>query len=242
MKRHDDERDTSGLPFYRTLCFIGATLLVYVGFLAVSERLSPDYSSLASVILPNAWLLASSLLFLGSYLVGLRALGSHRPRTWVVSFILILAAFVCGIGRENEAMTFFAEAGLGGDAIVPLFVVVLVPLAEELFFRGALLAFFSRHFGKVPAVIMVSLLFGILHVRSDMVVTMMLFSIALCITVLLSGNLIWAIVIHVAWNAFSAMNDWAGPDAWMYLFVAAVATVAAVLLVGSIGRAKSGSR
>jgi hypothetical protein len=89
---------------------------------------------------------------------------------------------------------------------------------------------------------MVSLLFGVLHVRSDMVVTMMLFSIALCAVVLLSGNLIWAIVIHVAWNVFSAMNDWAGPDAWMYLFLAAVATVAAVLLVGSIGRVRSGSR
>lgn len=131
--------------------------------------------------------------------------------------------------------TWGAIAGIGGSCI--MFVIVLamgarfgeptfekIPLLiaacfgwaliEEIIFRGALLALFVRLMPKVPAIIVVSILFALAHVDRDAIGLFSLSIAGVCYGLIyLEYRSLWAVVgIHFGWNAVLAMM--AGFSVW----------------------------
>jgi membrane protease YdiL (CAAX protease family) len=109
-------------------------------------------------------------------------------------------------------------------------VVFLVPVAEETFFRGALLLSLRRQLGAVGATLVVSILFGLLHHGQGQLPTMLVASLALCAITLLTRTLLWAVLLHGTWNALTMVVRMP-PMAERFLVTGAV-TALVLALVG----------
>ncbi len=100
-----------------------------------------------------------------------------------------------------------APGSSGGLSIMQsLHLFLLVPLAEELYFRGILLVHLRRLLSTTNAVVVCSLLFALLHLTFGALVVAGVISLFACILVLKSGALACAVQLHVTWNAVSQIN------------------------------------
>lgn len=81
--------------------------------------------------------------------------------------------------------------------------ILLVPVAEEVFFRGGLLQSLRGLFGATGATLLVSLSFGLLHHDQGQLWTMLVASLVLCALTLHTRTLLWAILLHGTWNALT---------------------------------------
>jgi len=78
-----------------------------------------------------------------------------------------------------------------------------VPVAEEAYFRGFLLHALRRPFGRVGALVLSTALFAFLHFPQGNALTMAALGLAAGAAALLTGSLLGAVAIHMAWNAAS---------------------------------------
>ncbi len=112
-----------------------------------------------------------------------------------------------------------------------LALVLLVPVAEELYFRGILLERLAASFGPVTAVGAVGPLFGLLHWPQGLLLPMTVLSIVLCAVALATRSVLWAVTLHVGWNAAAVVRSLPrGPERWAIAGAAAGAIVIVSLL------------
>ncbi|MEI6807794.1 MAG: type II CAAX endopeptidase family protein [bacterium] len=78
--------------------------------------------------------------------------------------------------------------------------VIIVPAVEELVFRGIALPAAARRLGFLPAAIMVSLVFAILHVEVSTYAPLFILSLALCIAYAHSGSMLVPFAMHATFN------------------------------------------
>lgn len=110
-----------------------------------------------------------------------------------------------------------------------LIIIGLVPLAEELFFRGLVLDKIKSTTGSgIAGVFFVSVLFGACHLPQGMTVAtaMALLSAVLSVVTLTTSSLLWPVLIHMCWNALAVLKDI--PPGGDRFIVAGVTTVAAI--------------
>jgi membrane protease YdiL (CAAX protease family) len=81
--------------------------------------------------------------------------------------------------------------------------VVLVPLAEEFYFRGLLLEHLRAGFGSIPAVLLCTVLFALLHQPSGGMLGAAVLSLVACVLAVETSALGYAIQLHVAWNGLA---------------------------------------
>jgi membrane protease YdiL (CAAX protease family) len=86
-----------------------------------------------------------------------------------------------------------------------LLLVLVVPIAEELYFRGLLLARLRELLGDLGAAVAVSLLFGFLHLAQSSHLEMAALSLGLCFLTIWAGTVAWAVLGHVAWNGAAVL-------------------------------------
>ena len=79
-----------------------------------------------------------------------------------------------------------------------LFLILIGPFIEELFFRGLLLASWASRWGPTRAVIFSSLLFAVLHLE---ILGSFIFGVVVSLTFLKTGRLWLPFIIHVTNNA-----------------------------------------
>ncbi len=93
------------------------------------------------------------------------------------------------------------------DGYTPGVSLLFVPLYEELIFRGILLKFFEKSYGAIKALVFVSILFGLWHLKnifwleqdalvSQIVYTSLFFSPITCWITLKTRSLWFAVMIH----------------------------------------------
>ncbi len=108
----------------------------------------------------------------------------------------------------------WVELQLTGKVLVVISAVVLAPLAEELFFRGVVQSMLRRYFGKPwPAVIVTSVIFGLLHYKTPQnVPALILFGAVLGYIYERSGRLYPAILTHALFNALPFVALLSSPE------------------------------
>jgi len=116
--------------------------------------------------------------------------------------------------------------------IQALNLLVLVPVAEEFFFRGLLLDHLRRGSTTRQAVWICSFLFAVLHIPSGGVLSAGVLSLLACALVVKTGALASAIQLHVAWNALSQILC-LGDSSLRWNWAIAAAVCIALLAVGS---------
>lgn len=79
--------------------------------------------------------------------------------------------------------------------------VVLAPAFEEIFFRGIAMPLLAKRWGMVPAVLLVSLGFAVIHFHVPSVVPLFLIAAAFSIGYIYSGSIAVPIVMHGVFNA-----------------------------------------
>jgi membrane protease YdiL (CAAX protease family) len=170
------------------------------------------FGYLVGLALPRGWpllILPSLELLLGGWLFwrwrrpAWRLAGAGRHALVVGGVTAALSAGLLAVAallpwRATVGQASLIEAGA---------LVLLVPLAEELYFRGLLFGHLVQTVGRLVAALLSSALFGLLHLPQGTAPVMAGLSALLCLAVLLSGgSLLWAVGLHSSWNAASVLR------------------------------------
>jgi membrane protease YdiL (CAAX protease family) len=196
-------RISSGRAMVEIL-FLGFTLVVYI---LILQLVGPGDSLLSfwcRMSVPNIWLLGMALLWLRRHPREPSYLGKAKWSRWlsgILAFLIILLIILSLIAPGGYAIEILSLN------LQSLFLIILVPFAEEFYFRGLLLDHLVRNVGRIPAVILVSGLFGFLHLLQGLFWPMAILSVFLCILALVRRDLLGAIALHSGWNAFAIVID-----------------------------------
>jgi len=119
-----------------------------------------------------------------------------------------------------------------GIALQALLVATLVPLAEEAFFRGALLRVFPG--SRVAAIGISSVLFGALHLQLGVVAAMVgaCAGALLCVLSLRTGSLAAPMTIHLVYNGLATSYREGQPA----LLVCSALVIAGLAALGAVVR------
>lgn len=157
------------------------------------------------LLCPNLWLLGwTAILWRLGRPWSLQLFGGGRRTGWMLALLGLAAAL-------EVAFALWWPEGGGNPGIrargAVAALVVLVPLAEELFFRGLLLGELRRRWGSLAAVLLVTAVFAAMHVPMGQQVPMGVLALVFCVITLASGSVLWAIGLHAAWNALAVTKS-----------------------------------
>ena len=147
-------------------------------------------------------------------------LGLHGLPTWtdlllapcgyivfmIVAMLLIaiMQALPLGIDWEQAQELGYDVISSTSDRLMAfLALVIFAPVAEELVFRGWLYAKLRAHLKAVPAILIVSALFGLMHGQWNVGITVGVMSIAMCVMRELTGTIYAGILIHMIKNGLA---------------------------------------
>lgn len=135
----------------------------------------------------------------------------------------------------------------GGWSFVVIFagLCVLVPIAEEMAFRGMIQQIFTRNMGGVAGFVMAGLVFGAVHLNAHLLISICFFGVFLSFIYYATGNLSYTIIAHALFNTtallqltFSGTSEAA--ELPFYLQDVRIFVVSAVLLVFFLFKIKQG--
>lgn len=152
----------------------------------------------------------SSLLLLALglwYRRGLRVrVRFFQPRQDGRAFPVLFALVLVSLLLTSPHIPFWPQFGRSPPLLQVLHLLVLVPLSEELYFRGLLLDHLRRGLSPTQAVLLCSLLFGLLHLPVGAGIMAATLSVLACLLVFKSEALVYAFQLHVAWNGLSQIH------------------------------------
>ena len=206
-----------------SLAFLGggvALTLPLLVLIAQSPRLaSPGgalwLAALQSLVLlivfgVMTWLVGGRILRLGADDFGVRPAGRGFGRfSWAFGIGALLAALAMGIAVIAGRATWHRDGGALSSWLLSVLATgaVLLPaaLAEELMFRGVPMIALSRAFGRAPAIVGLSLLFGLVHLSNPGVTGLAVANIAIAgvflgLAFFTPGGLWTATGAHLGWN------------------------------------------
>ncbi len=193
---------------------VPAGALVALGLSMASLPWLASRGEWALLTLPSLWLLGwTALLWRLGGPWELRLFRAERRGAAMLAILALAAAGVLAFAllwpRGQGAVD--ADRVLRGLALQ-----ALVPVAEELFFRGVLLADLRRRWGGFGAALLVSTIFAAMHAPMGQHLPMAVLSLVLCGLTLWSGSVLWAIGLHIAWNSLAVLKllppDGRGPN------------------------------
>jgi len=137
----------------------------------------------------------------------------------VVTYPLILAtqALVQHFtGRTDDSQMivryFLEHPDLKHRGAVILMAVVVAPVAEEIIFRGYFYGVIRRYGGRIPAILISSLLFAAIHLHLPSFPGLFLLAVILCFLYERTGSLWGNITMHAAFNTSSIVSMLLWPE------------------------------
>jgi len=129
----------------------------------------------------------------------------------LVGAVNLLVQFLLGTSIENPQMQNLAPEGFSwtGLLLMLLLVGILVPVIEEIIFRGLVLGWLCRHLPFVFAVPINALLFSVVHGIPQLIPALAVMGLVLCAFALRSGSLWPAIVVHGTFNSLMTVSYYA---------------------------------
>ncbi len=123
-----------------------------------------------------------------------------------VSTILLalMQKFLPGINWEQAQDVGFNNLISQSDFMLTfIMLVVVAPVAEEVIFRGWLYGKLRSKIPAIPAIILVSILFGIVHGQWNVGVTVFVMSIVMCTIREITGTIWGGILVHIIKNGIA---------------------------------------
>ncbi len=115
--------------------------------------------------------------------------------------LYFLIGLVVDVDPSESARELVMRAeGVLDLSLLVIAVVVMAPLVEELFFRGLLLQSINRAIGAIPAVLISSVVFALVHIELVVLPGLFLFGVIAAVITLRTGRLGMAWAMHAAFN------------------------------------------
>lgn len=232
MNSESPSTSTVSRPPFTWWGFFGVFALQFAGtaallFVVRGLGWAPASAGLASPLLYAVTTIFFLLMLLGVYLFAARrsgwaALGVRPAPAWAFMLApvllltgLLLAASInlfitLALGREFENPQIAAITG--GRPLTPLELVAvlvlvagLVPLAEELLFRGMLYGLLRRRFGATVTILASAAIFAVLHLIPIIFPALFILGVLLALLRTWSKSVWPCIVLHALQNAFALL-------------------------------------
>ncbi len=121
-----------------------------------------------------------------------------------VLLLALMQKILPGINWEQAQEVGFSNLITKSDFILTFIMLVIVaPVAEEIIFRGWLYSKLRAKIPAIPAILLVSLLFGIVHGQWNVGVTVFVMSIAMCTIREITGTIWGGMLIHIIKNGLA---------------------------------------
>jgi hypothetical protein len=122
------------------------------------------------------------------------------PLSGLITVVVMLAL---GLPLENPQLEFIIPPDFSWTSGIALFVLggILVPIAEEVFFRGVLYRWLRERWGILIGVLVSSFIFGLVHVDIAIAAAAFILGIILALVYEYSKSLWTAILIHAINNS-----------------------------------------
>ena len=117
--------------------------------------------------------------------------------------ITILVVLALGLPLENPQLEFLIPEDFSWISGIGLFILggIVVPIAEEVFFRGVLYKWLRERWGVFIGVSVSSLIFGLVHIDIAIAATAFILGIVLALVYEYSNSVWTAILIHIINNS-----------------------------------------
>ena len=183
----------------------------------------PGTSDLATLVLLTVlqvWLLVVTAIFvlLPRALGAIPFFSGDTPRAVLRGFLWAIPAWfvatLLGVIVEKilalfnvtpEPQTVEQVIGGANPVIVVVAVVVVAPIAEEVFFRGVAFGAWAREYGPRRAVVMSAVLFAVIHASLAALVPIFVLGLALAVIYWRTRNLASSIALHATFNTISVV-------------------------------------
>jgi membrane protease YdiL (CAAX protease family) len=236
------------------LCCLMSSIFIQEFFITIEQfRLGIAVAPLAGIVLP-VFLLTRR--FRGSIRRQLRFGGLRAVRTSqiiaatlcmvvVVDHVyLVSQQFMPVSDHYLEGLKALKPTGPGAAILTFIGLCVVVPVAEEIVFRGLIQRIFDRNMGGVLAMCLAGVLFGAVHFNPELLLSMVCFGLFLGFIFYATSNLTYTILAHATLNGVAFVQLTFEPvgemhpapfylRSWWYLPVAAAL---ALLLMREIKR------
>lgn len=201
-----------------TLAWIGFTMTLEVGIYSL-----PSLHPAGGILLDSAARMLPPLIAIGLLFRrpshAIQVMGMNRPidmKTILGLFsclMLIDQLLRCSIGIDSAGEPggglSAGEAGLWGLAFAIVSACLLAPLAEELLYRGVLFRSFSNRLGVIPAALLSSAIFAVLHFYDGYgLASVGVFGISCSLLYAATGSLSASIALHVLYNSAIKIPEW----------------------------------
>lgn len=196
-------------------CVLSSMYIQQLFFVLGQYRLGIGVSALLGIMLPLA-------LVARRFGGGLRRqLRLHRPHTarsvYVILATLAAVVVVDQVYLINQHFMPVPEDYLrsvrdlkpdGAWAFAVTFagLCLLVPVAEEMVFRGFVQQIFARNMGGVLAFVLAGIVFGAVHLNPHLLVSIGFFGIFLGFVYYASGNLTYTVMAHAVFNTIALLQ------------------------------------
>jgi membrane protease YdiL (CAAX protease family) len=200
------------LLFFGVTCVLSSVFIQQLFYMADQLRVGLVVAPVLGILLP-VWAVTRR------FPAGFRSqLLIARPRFLMTLYVLVATAavvvivdFIYAVSQQllNPPADYVAGLKeLKPEGAVPIAVTfigicILVPLAEEIVFRGLVQRIFSRNMGPVAAVFLAGAFFGVIHLTPQLLLSMVVFGIFLGYLFMATSNLAYPILAHALLNSFS---------------------------------------
>jgi len=242
------------LLFFCASCVISSIYLQQIFIMMGQYRVGISVSAILGIILP-VYLLTRR--FGASFRSQIRMV---RPRLYpmIVVALATLAAVVIVdqiylITQQfspapEEYMSSVQELrpnGVGSFIVTFLGLCMMVPMAEELVFRGVIQQIFTRNMGPALGFILGGLVFGAVHLNAHLLISISFFGVFLGFIYYATGNITYSIVAHSLFNAVALLqltfnNPATDGELPFYLSDVRIFVVALVLMLYALFKLKQG--
>lgn len=147
-------------------------------------------------------------------------LGLRGAPTWTdillapigfIIFIVVMSLLTALLQKALPGINWSEEQDVGFSNLISksdflmafLCLVVIAPVAEEIIFRGWLYGKLRARIPAIPAIIAVSILFGIVHGQWNVGVTVFVMSVVMCLMRELTGTIWGGILVHIIKNGIA---------------------------------------
>ena len=203
------------LLFFCISCVLSSMFIQQLFVTAGQYRMGIGFSSLFGIILPTVLLMRK---FPGGFNAQVRLLKPRVHRT----ILVIVAAFAAVVLVDQIYVInqrFYPVPEQYADQIRELkpdgtleFVVtmlglcLLVPVAEEIVFRGMIQRIFTRNMGAFLGVLLAGAIFGAVHLNAHLLISITAFGWFLGFLFAATGNLIYPIIAHAIFNGVALIQ------------------------------------